>query len=225
VQQRFEELTGCRLAEGWGMTETSPTGTFTPVTGKPRNGSCGIPIPGIVIKFADVTDPTKYVALGERGEICIGGPNVMKGYWKKPEATAATMTDDGFLRTGDVGYMDDDGYIYIVDRTKDMLLCGGFNVYPRVIEEAIYKHPAVEEVSVIGIHDEYRGQSPKAFIKLKAGAAPFTLDDLKNFLKDKLGKHEMVAAMEIRPELPKTPVGKLSKKELYEEEERRRAAA
>jgi long-chain acyl-CoA synthetase len=225
VQQRFEELTGCRLAEGWGMTETSPTGTFTPVTGKPRTGSCGIPIPGIVIKFADVTDPTKYVALGERGEICIGGPNIMKGYWKKPEATAATMTDDGFLRTGDVGYMDDDGYVYIVDRTKDMLLCGGFNVYPRVIEEAIYKHPAVEEVSVIGIHDEYRGQSPKAFIKLKAGAAPFTLDDLKNFLKDKLGKHEMIAAMDIRPELPKTAVGKLSKKELYEEEERRRAAA
>src|SRR5262245_40463482 len=121
--------------------------------------------------------------------------------------------------------MDDDGYIYIVDRTKDMLLCGGFNVYPRVIEEAIYKHPAVEEVSVIGIHDEYRGQSPKAFIKLKAGATTFTLDDLKNFLKDKLGKHEMVAAMEIRPELPKTPVGKLSKKELYEEEEERRRAA
>ena len=129
------------------------------------------------------------------------------------------------MRTGDVGYMDADGYIYIVDRTKDMLLCGGFNVYPRTIEEAIYTHPAVEEVSVIGIHDAYRGQSPKAFIKLKQGAAPFTLEELKAFLADKLGKHEMVSAIDIRPELPKTAVGKLSKKELYEEEERKRADA
>jgi long-chain acyl-CoA synthetase len=149
----------------------------------------------------------------------------MKGYWKNPEATAATMTHDGFMRTGDVGYMDEDGYVYIVDRTKDMLLCGGFNVYPRTIEEAIYQHPAVEAVSVIGIHDAYRGQSPKAFIKLKPGAKPFGLDDLKAFLKDKLGKHEMVGAMEIRPDLPRTTIGKLSKKELYEEEEKKRLAA
>jgi long-chain acyl-CoA synthetase len=120
--------------------------------------------------------------------------------------------------------MDADGYVYIVDRTKDMLLCGGFNVYPRTIEEAIYTHPAVEEVSVIGIRDPYRGQSPKAFIKLKSGAAAFTLDELKTFLKDKLGKHEMISAMEIRPELPKTAVGKLSKKELYDEEERKAAS-
>jgi long-chain acyl-CoA synthetase len=148
----------------------------------------------------------------------------MKGYWKNPDATSAIMTADGYMRTGDVAYMDADGYVYIVDRTKDMLLCGGFNVYPRTIEEAIYTHPDVEEVSVIGIRDEYRGQSPKAFVKLKNGAAAFALDDLKTFLKDKLGKHEMIAAMEIRPELPKTAVGKLSKKELYEEEERRAAA-
>ena len=170
VQQRFQEITGCRLAEGWGMTETSPTGTFTPPNGPVKPGSCGIPIPGITIKFANVEDPSKYVPYGEKGEMAIGGPNVMKGYWKKPDATADVMTPDGYMRTGDVGYMDEDGYIYIVDRTKDMLLCGGFNVYPRIIEEAIYKHPSVEEVSVIGIRDEYRGQSPKAFIKLKAGA-------------------------------------------------------
>ena len=162
---------------------------------------------------------------GEKGEIAIGGPNVMKGYWKKPDATADVMTPDGFMRTGDVAYMDEDGYIYIVDRTKDMLLCGGFNVYPRIIEEAIYKHPSIEEVSVIGIRDEYRGQSPKAFIKLKAGAPPITFEEMKNFLKDKLGKHEQLGAMEIRPDLPKTAVGKLSKKELYEEEARKQAAA
>jgi long-chain acyl-CoA synthetase len=225
VQQRFQEITGCRLAEGWGMTETSPTGTFTPPNGPVKPGSCGIPIPGITIKFANVEDPSKYVPYGEKGEIAIGGPNVMKGYWKKPDATADVMTPDGFMRTGDVAYMDADGYIYIVDRTKDMLLCGGFNVYPRIIEEAIYKHPSIEEVSVIGIHDEYRGQSPKAFIKLKAGAPPITFEEMKNFLKDKLGKHEQLGAMEIRPDLPKTAVGKLSKKELYEEEARKQAAA
>jgi long-chain acyl-CoA synthetase len=117
--------------------------------------------------------------------------------------------------------MDDDGFVRIVDRTKDMLLCGGFNVYPRVIEEAIYEHPAVEEVCVIGIPDEYRGQSPKAFVKLRAGAPTLTLDALKDFLKDRIGKHEMVQALELRAELPKTPVGKLSKRTLIEEEERK----
>jgi long-chain acyl-CoA synthetase len=225
VQQRFQQITGCRLAEGWGMTETSPTGTFTPPQGAVKPGSCGIPIPGITIKFANVEDPTKYVPYGDKGEIAIGGPNVMRGYWKKPEATADVMTPDGYMLTGDVGYMDEDGYIYIVDRTKDMLLCGGFNVYPRIIEEAIYKHPSVEEVSVIGIRDEYRGQSPKAFVKLKAGAPTVTFEEMKTFLKDKLGKHEQLGALEIRAELPKTAVGKLSKKELYEEEARKQAAA
>jgi long-chain acyl-CoA synthetase len=220
VQQSFEKLTGCRLAEGWGMTETSPTGTFTPATNEPRAGSCGVPSPGITIKFLDVGDNATYVPMGKSGELCIRGPNVMKGYWKNPEATAAIMTADGFMRTGDVGYMDEDGYVYIVDRTKDMLLCGGFNVYPRVLEEAVYKHPSVEEVAVIGIKDEYRGQSPKVIVKLKAGAASFELKELQEFLKDKLGKHEMVQALEIKESLPKTPVGKISKKDLYDEEER-----
>jgi long-chain acyl-CoA synthetase len=225
VQRSFEKLTGCRLAEGWGMTETSPTGTFTPVTNEPRAGSCGVPIPGISIKFLDTSDNVTYVALGQTGELCIKGPNVMKGYWKKPDATADVMTADGFMRTGDVGYMDQDGYVYIVDRTKDMLLCGGFNVYPRVLEEAVYQHPSVEEVAVIGIADEYRGQSPKAFVKLKAGAAAFTLKELQGFLKDKLGKHEMIHALDIRGELPKTAVGKISKKDLYDEEEKKAKAS
>jgi long-chain acyl-CoA synthetase len=224
VQKRFQDISGCRLAEGWGMTETSPTGTFTPLEGAVKPGSCGIPIPGITIKFADVDDPSRYVALGEKGEICIGGPNIMKGYWKRPDATKETMTQDGFLRTGDVGYMDEDGYVFIVDRTKDMLLCGGFNVYPRIIEEAIYQHPSIEEVIVIGIHDDYRGQSPKAFVKLKAHSSAITLDQMKDFLKDKLGKHEMISGLEIREALPRTPVGKFSKKELYDEEEKKRAA-
>jgi len=127
------------------------------------------------------------------------------------------------MRTGDVGYMDEDGFVFIVDRTKDMLLCSGYNVYPRVLEEAIYQHPAVEMVAVIGIPDKYRGQSPKAFVKLKAGAPALTLEQLQAFLKDKLGKHEMVHALEIRSELPMTAVGKAFKSALYDEEERKRA--
>ncbi|EGP08264.1 long-chain-fatty-acid--CoA ligase [Bradyrhizobiaceae bacterium SG-6C] len=224
VAQQFAAVTGCNLSEGWGMTETSPTGTFTPVNGMRKAGSCGMPMPRIVIKFLSIDDPGKYVALGERGEICIQGPNVMKGYWNKPQATADVTTFDGFMRTGDVGYMDEDGFIFIVDRTKDMLLCSGYNVYPRVLEEAVYKHPSVAEVAVIGIHDEYRGQSPKAFVTLKSGAPAFTIEELQKFLKDKLGKHEMVQAMEIRSELPKTAVGKISKKDLYDEEERKAKA-
>ena len=216
VQEKFEKLVGGRLCEGWGMSETSPTGTFTPKQGPLKRGSCGIPLPGILLKFIDVADPQREVALGERGELCIKGPNVMKGYWKKPEETREAMTADGFFRTGDVGYMDEDGYLYIVDRTKDMLLVGGFNVYPRNIEEAIYQHPSVEEASVIGVPDAYRGETPKAFVKLKAGAPPLTLDELKAFLKDRLGKHEMIGALEVRDQLPKTAVGKISKKELRE---------
>jgi long-chain acyl-CoA synthetase len=223
VQRQFEQSSGCRLGEGWGMTETSATGTILPLERR-KAGSCGLPIVGATIRIADLADPAKTVPLGERGEICIRGPNIMKAYWKKPQATADSMTPDGFFRTGDVGVMDEDGFVYIVDRTKDMILCSGFNVYPRVIEEAIYEHPAVSEVSVIGVADPYRGQSPKAFVKLKDGAAPFSLEELQGFLRDKLGKHEMVRELEIRDALPKTPVGKLSKKELYEEESQRRAA-
>ncbi|MCX7219982.1 MAG: long-chain fatty acid--CoA ligase [Burkholderiales bacterium] len=223
VLQQFQSLTGCSLLEGWGMTETSPTGTFTPLTGARRAGSCGLPTPGIRFKFASIDDPRTYVAQGERGEMCVAGPNIMSGYWNKPEANEQAFTADGFFRTGDVGYMDEDGFIYIVDRTKDMLLCSGYNVYPRTIEEAIYAHPAVAEVSVIGIPDSYRGQSPKAFIKLKNEAAAFSLDELKIFLQERIGKHEMPQEMEIREQLPKTPVGKLSKRELYEDEARKRA--
>lgn len=225
VNQNFQRLTGCCLVEGWGMTETSPTGTFTPVYGMQKVGSCGIPIVDVMLKFVSVDDPGVEVPRGERGEMCIKGPNVMKGYWKNAKATAASMTKDGYFRTGDVAWMDEDGFVFIVDRTKDMILCGGYNVYPRLIEEAIYEHPSVAEVSVIGVPDAYRGESPKAFIALKPGAAMLTLEELKTFLKRRLGKHEMVQAMEIRDQLPRTPVGKLSKKELYDEEERKRQSA
>ncbi|GER08993.1 long-chain-fatty-acid--CoA ligase [Variovorax boronicumulans] len=225
VGERFRAITGTWLAEGWGMTETSPTGTFSPAHGQRKAGSCGIPHPGVVIKMLDLEDPTRYVPLGEKGEMCIQGPNVMKGYWNKPEATADSTTFDGFFRTGDVGYMDEDGFVFIVDRCKDMLLCSGYNVYPRVLEEAIYQHPAVHEVAVIGVPDEYRGQSPKAFVTLKPGAEAFDIKALQTFLKERVGKHEMVQALEIRAALPKTAVGKLSKKDLVDEELRKQAVA
>ena len=223
ILQKFQTLTSCNLLEGWGMTETSPTGTFTPSTGVRKSGSCGLPTPGISFKFESIDERGHYVAIGERGEICVAGANIMKGYWNKPDANKDAFTADGYFRTGDVGYMDADGFVYIVDRTKDMILSGGYNVYPRNIEEAIYQHRAVAEVSVIGIPDDYRGQAAKAFIKLKAGQSTLTFDELKDFLRDKLGKHEMPQEIEIRSELPKTPVGKLSKKELYDEEARRRS--
>ena len=175
-------------------------------------------MPGITIRLAALDDPDRYVGLGERGEIVVRGPNVMKGYWRNEAATAEAFNRDGFLRTGDVGTMDEGGWLSIVDRTKDMLLCSGYNVYPRIIEEAIYAHPSVAEVCVIGIPDEYRGQSPKAFVALKAGAPVLTLDELKAFLKDRIGRHEMIGALELRDSLPKTPVGKLSKKTLVDEE-------
>jgi long-chain acyl-CoA synthetase len=225
VLQQFKEKTGCDIFEGWGMTETSPAGTFTPAGRPPKPGSCGIPFPGITLKFMSVDNPDDEVPLGERGELCISGPNVMPGYWKNEKATAEMRTKDGFLRTGDVGYMDGDGYVFIVDRIKDMLLCGGYNVYPRNIEEAIYLHPAVAEVCVIGVPDPYRGQSPKAYVALKPDSPAVTLEEMKSFLKSRLGKHEMISELEVRDALPRTPVGKIAKKDLIQEEARKRAQA
>ena len=224
VQQRFEQATGCKLVEGWGMTETCAPGIATPIVGLRKEGAAGIPMPGITVEFVDVDDPMKVLPYGETGEICVSGANIMKGYWNKPEATEEVFAG-GRMHTGDIGYMDEDGFVFIVDRKKDMITSGGFNVYPRNIEDAIYQHPDVEECTVIGIPDEYRGEAAKAFIKLKDGAAGFTLADLREFLDDKLGKHELPQDMDIRDELPKTPVGKLSKKELVEEERLKRENA
>jgi long-chain acyl-CoA synthetase len=215
VQERFQAASGCSLNEGWGMTETSALGTFSPACLPRPSGSCGLPAPSIEFRFVDASDPTRTLAHGERGEICVRGPNVMQGYWKNPQATQDMIFPDGFMRTGDVGYMNNEGFVFIVDRTKDMLLCGGYNVYPRVIEDAIYEHQSVAEVAVIGIADDYRGQAPKAFVKLRQEAAEMSLDDLRAFLKPRLGKHEMIAALAIVDQLPRTPVGKIDKKPLY----------
>ena len=224
VAERFQKLTGQRLGGGWGMTETSPAGTAMPKQWTGKAGSVGLPLPGIMMDIVAVDDPRRVLPPGEKGEIRIKGPNVTKGYWNAPAETAAAFVD-GYLLTGDIGIMDADGYFYLVDRKKDMIISGGFNVYPRVIEEAIYEHPAVAEAIVIGVSDAYRGEAAKAFVQLKAGAARFSLDELRAFLADKLGRHELPVRLEFRDALPKTAVGKLSKKELVEEERRKTRAA
>jgi len=224
VLTRFKELTGVTPAEGYGLTETAPVATFQRLDVEPHLGSVGIPAPLTTVEIVDLDTGLDPVKQGERGEICITGPTVMKGYWNKPEATAEAFRG-GRFHTGDIGYMDADGYVTIVDRKKDLIISGGFNVFPRNVEEAIYEHPSVAEVTVIGVPDSYRGQSAKAFIALKPGAPSFTFDELKTFLADRLAKYELPAAIEFRPSLPKTAVGKLSKKELVAEELAKRSAA
>ncbi|MDJ0611203.1 MAG: long-chain fatty acid--CoA ligase [Kiloniellales bacterium] len=222
VKRAFERLTGCRLVEGYGLSETSPVATCNPLDA-PKEGSIGLPLPQTTIEVRDPERPERLLAQGEKGEICVRGPQVMAGYWRNREATEAVMID-GALRTGDVGYLDRDGYAYLIDRIKDLILCSGFNVYPRVVEEAIYRHEAVAEVIVCGVPDDYRGEAPKAFIRLKDGAR-LTAEELLDFLADKLSKIELPEHIEFRAELPKTQVGKLSKKALIEEERAKRAAA
>ncbi len=213
VARIFERKVGMKLKSGWGMTETCSPGTGHPKEGPEKPGSIGLMLPGIEMDVVALGDPTHVLPPGEVGEIRIRGPNVTKGYWNRPQETAEAFVGDRFL-TGDIGYVDADGYFYLVDRKKDMIISGGFNVYPQMIEQAIYEHPAVQEVIVIGIPDDYRGEAAKAFVKLRAGANPFTLEELKAFLAGKLGKHEIPAALDFVDELPRTPVGKLSRHEL-----------
>ena len=213
VARIFERRVGMKLKSGWGMTETCSPGTAHPKEGPDKPGSIGLMLPGIEMDVVSLEDPTKLMPVGEAGEIRIRGPNVTTGYWNRPKETADAFVGDRFL-TGDIGYMDADGYFYLVDRKKDMIISGGFNVYPQMIEQAIYTHPSVQEVIVIGIPDDYRGEAAKAFIKLRDGANSFALEELRAFLTGKLGKHELPAALDFVDELPRTPVGKLSRHEL-----------
>ncbi|MDA9771379.1 long-chain fatty acid--CoA ligase [Emcibacteraceae bacterium] len=208
---------GLEITEGYGLTEASPVTHASPIGGGTIPGSIGFPLPGTEAFIMDREEKGKILPVGEVGEICVRGPQVMKGYWKRDDATAEVMID-GALRTGDVGKMDENGFTYILDRDKDLILVGGFNVFPRTIEEAINDHPAVEETTVIGIPDDYLGETPKAFVKLRTTIDPITADELMAFIKPKIGKHERPSQIEFRDELPKTMVGKLSKKELVAEE-------
>jgi long-chain acyl-CoA synthetase len=222
VKRDFERLTGCVLVEGYGLSETSPVATCNPIEGENKAGSIGLPVPGTPIDIVSLDDNKTLMPQGERGEVCIRGPQVMPGYWQHPQETTGVLeqTPDGpRLHTGDVGYMDADGYTFIVDRIKDMIAAGGFKIYPRNVEEAIYLNPAVEECIVAGVADAYRGQTVKAWIKLRASAV-LTKEELTAFLKDKLSPIEMPKQIEFRDSLPKTLIGKLSRKMILEEEEK-----
>jgi len=224
VKEEFERLSGCVLVEGYGLTESSPVATVNPHDGQIKAGSIGLALPETKITIRDPDNHKHEMAQGEKGEIVIEGPQVMAGYWERPEATEDSIRD-GRLHTGDIGYQDEQGYTFLVDRIKDVMMCSGYNVYPRVIEEALYLHEGVAECIVIGINDDYRGQAPKAFIKLAEGYSNLTAQDIKLFLQDKISRIEMPKEIEMRQELPKTMVGKLSKKELVEEEAQKRASA
>jgi long-chain acyl-CoA synthetase len=214
VKHGFEALCGCSVVEGYGLSETSPVVACNPIN-SPKDGSIGLPLPATEIAIRSLDDPAQEMPQGEPGEICIAGPQVMTGYWNKPDETESAFVGR-FFRTGDIGYMDEDGFIFIVDRIKDMINASGFKIYPRRIEDAFYEHAAVAEVTVIGIPDDYRGEAPKAFVKLKEGQQA-TAEELLAFLGNKLSKIELPAEIEFRDMLPKTMIGKLSKKELRAE--------
>ncbi|MBT4106157.1 MAG: long-chain fatty acid--CoA ligase [Proteobacteria bacterium] len=224
VKETFERLTGCRLVEGYGLSETAPVATCNAMRDLNKPGSIGQVMPQTEISIHHIEPPHDPMPMGERGEVWIKGPQVMIGYLNRPEDNADSLRN-GWFRTGDVGYVDSEGHFFLVDRLKDLILCSGYNVYPRMVEEAIYLHPSVAEVTVIGIDDEYRGQSPKAFVRLKEGQV-VDESEMNAFLQDKLSKIEMPSQIEFRPELPKTIIGKLSKKELVaEESEKQRSLA
>jgi long-chain acyl-CoA synthetase len=221
VRLEFERRTHARVVEGYGLSEASPIITCNPLFGLVKANSAGPRFPGTIIEIRDPENPDHLCPQGDRGEVMARGPQLMKGYWNNPEATAATFWH-GALRTGDIGYLDEDGYLFLVDRIKDLILRGGFNVYPRVIEDAAYEHPDVREAIAIAIPHPMLGQVPKLFVAPREGS-DLTVDSLRDFLATRINKIEMPAEFEFRDSLPKTMIGKLSKKELVEEEKRKRA--
>ncbi|MCE3232733.1 MAG: AMP-dependent synthetase [Rickettsiaceae bacterium] len=220
VKNKFEELSDCILIEGYGLSETSPVVIANPLFGEQKTGSIGIPFPGTIVEIRDIVGRRSLVTKGKIGEICIRGPQVMKGYLGNEKETVNVLRS-GLLHTGDMGYMDEDGYIYVVDRLKDMIICSGFNVYPREVEEAIQRHPAVEEVCVVGVGDDYRGQIVKAFIKLKLGERA-SKKNIMDFLDSKLANYKIPSEIEFMDSLPKTMIGKISKKELKSQESKKK---
>ena len=218
VQQKFEAVTGGKLVEGYGLTESSPVTHSNFLWDRPRvKGSIGVPYPDTDAAIFSMEG--ERLPVGEIGEIAVKGPQVMKGYWNRPEDTAQTLRD-GWLLTGDLGYMDEQGYFYVVDRKKDMIIAGGFNIYPREIEEVLYEHPDVQEVVAAGIPDPYRGETVKAYIVLKEGAV-VTEDELNQFARKYLAAYKAPRIYEFRKELPKTAVGKILRRALVDEEKKK----
>lgn len=217
VIREFEEKTGAVIVEGYGLTESTPVTHVNPFAGGKRKvGSIGIPLPDTDCRIVDLDEGTSEVPVGESGELLLKGPQVMKGYWNMPDETAATLTD-GWLHTGDIAKMDEEGYFYIVDRKKDMIISGGYNVYPRDIEEVFYEHPKVQEACSIGIPHPRRGESVKVFVVLKEGETA-TAEELIDYCNGKMAKYKLPTEIEFRNELPKTNVGKILRKDLRTEE-------
>ncbi|MBB5705447.1 AMP-binding protein [Sphingopyxis panaciterrulae] len=216
LREKFIAATGASLVEGYGLTESSGVVATNPYDGPVKAGTIGQPIPATHIRLLDKEDPDKDAPAGEPGELAVKGPQIMQGYWNRPEADSDSFTADGWLRTGDVAAIDAEGYIRIVDRLKDMIAVGGFKVYPSVIEAHLHQHPAVKEAIVLGVPDAYRGESPKAFVTLEDGYE-ISGEALAAWLNPQLGKHERVSAIEVRAALPKTMIGKLDRKALRAE--------
>ncbi len=214
VQTKFEALTGGRLVEGYGLTEASPVTHINPLDGTAPPGSIGRPLPGTEARIVDLVTGTRELPVGEAGEVIIRGPQVMKGYWNKPEETASQLRD-GWLFTGDIGKRDADGYFYIVDRKKDLIIAGGFNIYPREVEEVLFEHPRIKEAVVLGVPDEYRGETVKAFVVVKDGPA-LTGGEVIAFCRERLASYKVPRLVEFRASLPKSGVGKYLRRELRE---------
>jgi long-chain acyl-CoA synthetase len=213
----FESKTGTKILDGYGQSELSPSPIFNPPFLSPKPGSVGIPVPGTEVRVVEVTENgLEDVPVGEAGELIVKGPQVMKGYWKRQEDTEATI-QDGWLLTGDIAKMDEDGYFYILDRKKDMIIASGYNVYPREVEEILYQIEAVDEAIVVGVPDEYRGETVKAFIKLKAGAE-LAAEDIILYAKQYLAPYKVPKQVELLDELPKSSVGKLLRRVLRDQE-------
>jgi long-chain acyl-CoA synthetase len=210
VAEKWKEITGCIISEGYGLSETSPVATANRFDADEFSATIGLPIPSTEISIRD--DDGKPVHTGEVGEICIRGPQVMAGYWNRPDETAKVMTDDGFFRSGDMGIMDENGYTRIVDRKKDMILVSGFNVYPNEIEDVVASHPGVLEVAAIGVPDEKSGEVPKIFVVRKDPA--LTEAAIVKFCRENLTGYKVPRHVEFREELPKTNVGKILRREL-----------
>jgi long-chain acyl-CoA synthetase len=217
VSDEFERHAGGRLVEGYGLTEASPVTHANPVYGKRKVGTIGLPLPNTVARIADPSDLSRDMPIGEPGELAVQGPQVMQGYWNHPEETAQVL-QDGWLLTGDMATMDEEGYFAIVDRKKDLIIAGGYNVYPREVEEVLYEHPKVMEACVAGVPDRYMGEVVKAFVVLRPGQEA-TVQEIRDFVDDRLAKYKVPRSIEFRDELPKTMIGKVLRRKLIEEEQ------
>ena len=224
IQEGFEALSGGRVVEGFGLSECSPVTHGNPVDGRDRIGTIGLPVTGTFARIVDSDDPTSPVQAGNRGELLVRGPQVMKGYWNKPEETAAAFVEGGWLRTGDIAVMDADGYFSIVDRVKELIISGGFNVYPTEVEEAIRRLPGVADVSVVGLPDDEFGEIVKAFVVLAPGAKVTTQDVLAQCRRE-LTKYKLPRLIEFRDELPRSIIGKVLRRVLVAEDRDKAAAA